>query len=393
MALAHYRDLFWFPSGALAANVPARVFPLESNGLAVLFTDVTGTTPLPNPLNTDGTGFLDFWAEEGECWIYIDARSFRVSVGNPVDLDAWDGASVALSTGVLSGGNFLASGTSIAVQETVGYVVNYATDSFRPALTRVHVAAQLVPLSGAALARTLTWWMVDATGAFIESPLAPTNIQRRQNIVLGFSIVIAGVVVFTKAIPLSLPQPANQLADIIESIGSFIIDGNRISPNGANLSFDMSGGTMFARSFNFTTNPNNPNVAVTAAQAPAQFRIASSATVVFPLPVTVVDPANYDVAGVITPIPGGPLTATIQRVFVFAQDNAPDQMVVQYGQRTYPSLSAAVLNIGTEVYTVNPAYAFTGALVGWIAVVKSATDLSDQAQAAFVPAPAKFSRP
>lgn len=391
MALAHYRDLFWFPSGALASNVPARVFPLESNGLAMLFTDVTGTTPLPNPLNTDAFGFLDFWAEEGEYWIYIDARSFRVSVGNPVTLDAWDGASVALSTGVMSGGNFLASGTSIAVQETVGYVVDYATDSFRPTLTRVHVAAQLVPLSGPALARTLTWWTVNSAGTLVEHPLEPTASQRRSEIVLGFSIVFGGVVVFTKAVPLLMAQPAHAFADLTSSLGTFILSGCQVLPNGANLSFDQLGGTVFSRSFNYTNFPDNPNVAAIAAQSPAQFRVAASTTTVFGAPVTGIDPGNYESGGSVVPVPGGPLVATIQRVFVFAQDNAPDQMVVQYGQRVYPTLASAVANLQTEIYAVNPA--FIAALAGWICVIKSATDLSDPAQAAFVPAPAKFSRP
>ena len=111
----------------------------------------------------------------------------------------------------------------------------------------------------------------------------------------------------------------------------------------------------------------------------------------FGAPVTVIDPANYDVGGAVTPVPGGPLVATVQRVFVFAQDNAPDQLVAQYGQRVYPSLSAAALNINTEEYVTNPV--FVSALVGWICVIRTATDLTDQAQATFIPAPAKFSRP
>lgn len=391
MAFARYRDLFWFPNGTLAANTEARVFPFSSNILAPLFTDITGTVPLPNPLFTDITGFLDFWAEEGEYWIRIDEQSFRVSVGNPVTLDSWDGASVALSTGVMSGGNFTANGTNIDVQETVGYVVDYATDSFRPAITRVHVPAQTIPLSPAALARTLTWWQVDAAGNLVELLDDPTAEQRRQRITLGFSIVFGGVVVFTKAVPLLMSQPANHFADLADNLGPFIISGALHSPNGVNLSWNLTAGTMFSRSFNHTLFPDNPNVAPIAAQTPAQFRRATSTTTVFPAPVTTIDPANYDVGGVITPVGGGTNVSTIQRVFVFAQDNAPDQLVVQYGQRTYNSLSAAVAGIGIEPYVVNPA--FVSALVGWICVTRTATNLSDPAQATFVPAVSKFARP
>jgi hypothetical protein len=81
MALAVYDDLFWFPNGAMAANVPARIFPEESSVLAPLFSDATGLNALPNPLNTGSDGRLRFWAETGYYWVHIDSESFRVGVG------------------------------------------------------------------------------------------------------------------------------------------------------------------------------------------------------------------------------------------------------------------------------------------------------------------------
>ncbi|WP_329336076.1 SGNH/GDSL hydrolase family protein [Streptomyces sp. NBC_01352] len=81
MALAQYSELFWFPSGALASSVVARVFQHETNTLATLYADGAGTTPLANPLSTSGTGRLEFWVEEGRYWVHIDSEAFEIAVG------------------------------------------------------------------------------------------------------------------------------------------------------------------------------------------------------------------------------------------------------------------------------------------------------------------------
>ncbi|MFJ8538180.1 hypothetical protein [Streptomyces sp. NPDC093591] len=81
MALAQYSELFWFPSGELAASVPARVFVHNANTLATLYADAGGTTPLANPVSTSGTGRLEFWAEEGRYWVHIDSEAFEIAVG------------------------------------------------------------------------------------------------------------------------------------------------------------------------------------------------------------------------------------------------------------------------------------------------------------------------
>jgi len=81
MALAQYSELYWTPSGTVAANVPARVFNYSTNTFAVLWADAGGTVPLANPLNTTTAGRLTFYAEEGRYWVHIDSESFEIAVG------------------------------------------------------------------------------------------------------------------------------------------------------------------------------------------------------------------------------------------------------------------------------------------------------------------------
>ena len=81
MALAQYSDTYWFPTGTLAASVPARVFQHNTNTLATLWSDAGGTVPLANPVSTSATGVLEFWAEEGRYWVHIDSEAFEIAVG------------------------------------------------------------------------------------------------------------------------------------------------------------------------------------------------------------------------------------------------------------------------------------------------------------------------
>lgn len=80
MALALYSDVFWFPSGNLAAGVPARIFQHGANVLVPLWQDAGGTVPAANPAVTSASGVLTFWIEEGTYWLHLDTESFEITV-------------------------------------------------------------------------------------------------------------------------------------------------------------------------------------------------------------------------------------------------------------------------------------------------------------------------
>lgn len=393
MALAQYSDVYWFPNGALAANVTARVFPLSSPALASLYTDVTGGTPLPNPTSTNGAGVLTFWAEEGEYWVHIDNRSFRISVGSPGNLDTFEAAASTLSTGVVYGGQITVNGLNplaIDIPDTVGYVVDHVTDPIRPTTTRVHRTPITVALAD--LTQSVTWWFINAAGAVTQQITPPTAADRRTKIFIGATAYDGiGAIVELVASPQILSQGIGQMNDLFLDLGPFGISGNTITPNGANLMLNCSTGSVFAPSWAYAPTPLNPHSAPTLAQTPMFWTQGLSTSLTFPPPQNTFDPANYDNGGVLTPVGGGVNSSTVQRVFKFAADTANRQTTIQYGQTVYPNLTAALNSIGQTNYIVNPQFTI-GALVAWIVTIRTATNLSDPAQCVIVPA-SKFDRP
>lgn len=392
MALAFYTDQFWFPSGELAANVHARVFPENSSALASLFTDATGATALPNPVATTSTGTLSFWAETGSYWVHIDTETFPITVGMS-QLESM------MSTGTASGGEMNVNGSNpaaIDISAVDAYVVSFDNDTQNaPTITRVKTPAQTIAMDAGALSRTVTWWVMDANGTVTQRATKPTNAERRSLITLGVTTQFGGVIVVDQTLPVFLRQPINQLVDLMDSLGPFLINGSVITANGVNLSINQSSGTLFARAFNHFAGPvvtEDPNVNVVIAQSPAQFRYITQSGTVFGSLRTTLDVANYDNAGVITPIGGGANNSTLHRLFLFAANTADAQLVFQYGQTIYSSLSAAAAAVGRGTFITNPLIVSNGALIAYVAVTRSATNLSDPAQATIITA-GKFDVP
>lgn len=397
MPIRQFTRQFWFTSGVLAATVPAHVFPLNSNALATLYTDGTGTVQLPNPLTTDVNGTVSFWAEEGEYWVHIDSEVFRFSVGSP-DADLFEVSASSMSTGVISGGELSVNAgnpAALDIAPLTGYIVDEITDPDSPAVTRVRTVAQTVPLDGPALARTATWWVMNAAGVVTQQASKPTNTQRRTHLVLGATAQEAGVIFVDQSLPVITAQPMNQLADLMDALGAFSITGNLITPNGANLMINQSAGTLFSRAFNHFAGAvptRDPHVNTTQAQTPAQYRYITASGTVFSALRNTLDVANFDNGGVITPVGGGAGTSTIQRVWLFATNTAAAQLAIQYGQTTYSSLTNAIDAIGQSGHVVNPLILGNGALIAHIVVTRTATNLSDTAQARIFTA-GKFATP
>lgn len=397
MVMAQYTDKFWFPTGTLAVGVAVRVFPLTSNVLASLFANQAGTIPLPNPLTTDGTGSVSFFAEEGEYWLHADSEAFQISVGSP-RVDPQELAAATLSTGIIAGGDIsvnAGSPSAVDIAPFTAYITDLSTDPFNPSIQRISFPGVVgLEMDAGSLARSATSWLMDADQNIIQQGTASTNEQRRTHVMIGVTAQVGGIIIVDQSLPVILQQPANQFSDLINALGPFVISGNRITPNGVNLRFNHASGQLWANAFNHfsgTVQTNDPHVSTTIAQTPASFRYTTRSSAVFGPLTTFVDVANYDVGGVVTPIPGGANTSTIHRVYIFPNNTATEQLVIQYGQSTYSSLANAVAAIGAGTFVQHPLMS-AAALLGYIAVTRTATDLSNVTQAVIVHA-GKFATP
>lgn len=288
-----------------------------------------------------------------------------------------------ISTGLIKGGALsVASSTQVNLTALEGVVADYVTNPLSPVITKVVLPPQVITVTN--LVQPLTWLLVDAAGTFLQQTTNPTDVQRRTHIVIGGISVVMGNVVSARTLPQYLPQGNNQLYDLIDALGPFNIQGNILSPGGANMTLAKTTGSVFSKSFNLYVGgsiTNDPHVCAVPALNPVGMRYITQVFTPTPSPlVTNVDPANYDVGGVITPIPGGANVSTIQRVFIIPPGSGTTQVLVQYGQTTYQSLDAAVAAVGSEQFNQNPFLPFA-VLIGYIVVKKTAINLSDPSQA------------
>lgn len=153
-------------------------------------------------------------------------------------------------------------------------------------------------------------------------------------------------------------------------------DGNVITPNGVNLSFDKSAGSTGMLFFNSINSPwLNPSVRSNPAQSPVTF-VYQAQDPAGPFVGnfrTTIDSANWDNNGVIEALPGGANIWTIQRCWNFGQS---DTFSVSYGQTTYTTKEDAEKAVATEIF-VDPVNTRDAYMVAFLIIKKNTTDLSD----------------
>ena len=277
------------------------------------------------------------------------------------------------STGLISGGvlSINADPTKFDMTAGTGLIVTYTTPT-APTINSLSWGAFTAQTVTNIATNDISYILLTSGGTILQQTTFPTPQQQRDNIFIGRMNHSNRVTIsFTDTLADNSQSIANQYQDLLDAIGPFNVQGNTISSNGANLTFKKAVGKMFSRYYQISTIPTNPHVVTTAANTPQSFayRTQLGGTTGS---VTNIDPTNYDVGGVITPVPGAVATSTIQRVFLFPSNNVR----IQYGQNTYSSLANAIAAISTESFVIDPGIAGFAILIGYIVVQKNCVALN-----------------
>lgn len=338
------------------------------------------------PYRVDGsTGMWSAFAGRYN-WNGIDTPGEMVLfAGSAKEISIGESVLENTSTGVhrFDGLSIGAPTTDINIGAGAGHILNIHTAPDSPTHTDVVWTATSLTIADRS-DETITWIYMDSAGVPQQQTTMPTAIQLRENLHLGFLITVSDAILAFVSNPYVNTNPAMQLSELFDAVGTINLSVS-ISNGGSNLKLANSGGILVARGANFDGTEAGraaPNDVAIASANPQQFRKGTQ-TSFDPAFVTDVDPANYDLAGVVTAIGGSNNQATNQRIFV-----APDgSWAVSYGTVIYPTISAAISGVASEAFIDHPTIAVNKAvLVATMSITKGATDLSNDTHVRFLSA-------
>jgi hypothetical protein len=360
----------------ISGGKPTGEMPLTSSGELV---DVTS-------FDTSGNFVLSDAPSAYPCALIY---TIKISQANYSNLDLnfvieYEGISnnyLSQSSGLINGGQITINSldnTKIDIAPLTGILVDYWTTAGKSIIYEVNYAGGTGLTVDFLNANTFSFIGIDKTNTIVQFANIPTNEERRDAIILGQLghanlTTVNAVNDYTSV----YASPIEQYRDLVNEI-YLINDGNIVYPNGSNLNINKTSGNLFGLGINFHNNEKDPNVATLAALIIATFRYRTQ-TGGSTTPVSLIDPTKYDNAGTITTIGGSGNQATNQRVFLFPNNN----IVIQYGQTIYGTLSQAVSNSQSETF-VKFSNLNAAILIGIISVTKDCTDLSNTSKARFI---------
>ena len=282
------------------------------------------------------------------------------------------------STGVISfSGLSIASNTTFNVAPVIGQIIDNESDPSNPIIQKISFSGQTGITAQFISASTSSFILLTSGNTIIQQTTFPTTAQQRQNIYLGqlgHANLTNIIQVFNE--PNVSISTLSQVRDMFSPM-HLINDGIICSPNGANLSFNTSSGLLYGLGIGYVNNILTPNSVSLSGQVLTNFAYRTmnggSGTTT-----NLIDPTNYDLNGVITPIVGAN-TSSNQRIFI----TQTGVIRIQYGQTLYSNLTNAIAGIQTETFTTFSNFKNNAILIGIISVRRNATDLSSISDAKF----------
>lgn len=268
------------------------------------------------------------------------------------------------------------SGTTFSVGPLEGWVIDNTSNPTNPTLTYVKYNGQTGITATNVTTATETYLLITSAGTLTQQVTFPTPQQRRIGMYIGkLGHGNRDFLINAFNEPDIDFSPLSQLRDMFTPI-KLINDGVYPSPNGANLSFNTSSGTLYGLGIGFTTNHLNPSSITVTAQTPTtfQYRTQTGGTATNR---TTVDPANYDNNGVITAVGSPAKQATNQRIYLLQNG----QIRMQYGQTVYADLTTAISAIQGETFNTFSNFRDNAILIGILSIKSDASNLSDSTQA------------
>ena len=306
----------------------------------------------------------------GRLYVNINNEDLNLSITNS-ERNILEGN--VISTGVYeySPGITKISNTTFSVSAAKGWIVyNTYTYSTAPDVVNVQFAGATGLSTPYLNSDPATYVLLSPTSSLILQPTFPTPQERRQNIYLGKVVHPDKTIIQNiNNTPDFDVSPYSALRDLWTPI-KLINDGIAIRPNGTNLSFQMSGGSLWGNGINWVNDQLNPDSVSIGGQNPVTFQYRTQTGGSFSN-TTFIDATNYDIGGTVSSVGGAQYTN--QRVFLF-----PTGVVrVQYGQQTYTTLSKAVTGILAESFQEYTNNRDNGILIGIITIKNGASDLNN----------------
>lgn len=214
---------------------------------------------------------------------------------------------------------------------------------------------------------------LDVNMNVIQSSSPFQNEHRRTLALIGSTIhTNLTIINVTNEIKAPIVAPTNQLHDLIEAVGSLNLEGNIYGPNGANLQINKSAGTIWGLGINsnYYLDPHRLSIptqtALTFRYRLRDINLPNGESI----DVTLIDPDNYDNAGVKTAVPNNRFT--IQRINLFQSGLTR----IQYGQTVYNTMSEARTLVQTETFQTEANIADRAIFRAFLIIKKGTTNLT-----------------